>query len=98
MTKLDVHCYVVDGPILAEYHSGVIRNDEILSFFEQEFRFFEEILDEIKPHFVIMRIPDFHHIHLFHELCRKKGIKILEYLVTEIDEIGEKAVIEKYQK
>jgi hypothetical protein len=28
----------------------------------------------------------------------KKGIEILEKLVTEISEIGEKAVIEKYQK
>ena len=28
----------------------------------------------------------------------KKGIKILEQLVTEINEIGEKAVLEKYQK
>lgn len=28
----------------------------------------------------------------------KKGIKILEGLVTEINEIGEKTVLEKYQK
>ncbi len=28
----------------------------------------------------------------------KKGIEILEKLVTEISEIGEKSVIEKYQK
>ena len=28
----------------------------------------------------------------------KKGIKILEELVVEINNIGEKAVIEKYQK
>ena len=28
----------------------------------------------------------------------KKGIEILEKLVTEISEMGEKAVIEKYQK
>jgi len=28
----------------------------------------------------------------------KKGIEILEKLVTEISEIGQKAVIEKYQK
>ena len=28
----------------------------------------------------------------------KKGIEILEKLVTEISKIGEKAVIEKYQK
>jgi len=28
----------------------------------------------------------------------KKGIEILEKLVTEISEMGQKAVIEKYQK
>ncbi len=28
----------------------------------------------------------------------KKGVKILEELVREINEIGEKAVLEKYQK
>lgn len=28
----------------------------------------------------------------------QKGIEILENLVTEINEIGEKAVLEKYQK
>ena len=28
----------------------------------------------------------------------KKGIEILENLVNEINEIGEKAVVEKYQK
>ena len=28
----------------------------------------------------------------------KKGVEILEELVREIDEIGEKAVLEKYQK
>ena len=28
----------------------------------------------------------------------KKGIEILENLVTEINELGEKAVLEKYQK
>ena len=28
----------------------------------------------------------------------KKGIEILEKLVTEISEIGQKAVLEKYQK
>ena len=27
--------------------------------------------------FVIMRIPDFHHLKMFHALCRKKNIKVL---------------------
>ena len=51
--------------------------EEILMFFEQEFRFFEKILDEIKPEFVIIRLPDFHHIKLFCEICKKKNIHLL---------------------
>ena len=35
LTKLGVHCYVVDGPILAGHLSGVVKNDENLSFFQE---------------------------------------------------------------
>ena len=52
-------------------------SDEVLSFFEQEFRFFESVLDDIKPDFVIVRLPDYHHIRLFCEICKKENIKLL---------------------
>ena len=52
-------------------------SEEILTFFEEEFRFFENILDDINPDFVIVRLPDYHHIKLFCELCKKKNINLL---------------------
>ena len=58
-----------------KYHT--FSHDEIFSLFEQELKFFEKILDEVKPNFVIIRIPDFHHLKMFHALCRKKNIKVL---------------------
>ena len=50
---------------------------EILSILEQECKLFETILDEVKPDFLIMGQTNLHHNHLFHELCKSKGIKIL---------------------
>ena len=51
--------------------------DDILNLFEQECRFYEQVLDEIKPDFVIIRDVDMHHVSLFHEICRSRGITIL---------------------
>jgi hypothetical protein len=53
------------------------NRDEILSILEQECKLFEMILDELKPDFLIMPQTNLHHNHLFHELCKSKGIKIL---------------------
>ena len=53
------------------------KDREILSILEQECKFFENILDEIKPHFLIIKTTDFHRNHLLFELCRLKGVKIL---------------------
>ncbi len=52
---------------------------EILSILEQECRFFEKILDEIKPNFISMYIPISHHQLLFCKLAKSKGIKILMF-------------------
>ena len=51
--------------------------DEILSILEQECRLFEKILDEIRPDFLLMGITTFHHNHLFYEVCKARGIKVL---------------------
>ena len=50
---------------------------EIFSILENECRFFETVLDEIQPDYVIMKTTDLHYHKLFHELCRIKKIKIL---------------------
>ena len=51
--------------------------DEILSILEQECKLFENIIDEIKPKFLLMGTPNFHHTQLFYKICQSKGIKIL---------------------
>jgi hypothetical protein len=51
--------------------------DEILYILEKECRLFEEILDEVKPDFLIIKITDSHQSHLLHQLCKSKGIKTL---------------------
>ena len=56
--------------------------EEMISILEQECRFFENTIDEIKPDFVIMVRPYFHHDTIFFQLCKAKGIKVLELDTT----------------
>ena len=66
--------------------------DEIASILEQECKFFEKILDEIKPDFIITKDASRHHHQLFSELCIAKGIKILTLSKTNL---GSKTMISK---
>jgi hypothetical protein len=56
--------------------------DEILSTLEQECKFFENILDEINPNFLIIKVTDFHRNHLLAKLCKSKGVKVLMLIPT----------------
>jgi hypothetical protein len=51
--------------------------EEIWSILEQECKFFERVLDEIKPDFFITREPMLHQDEIFYQMCRSKGIKVL---------------------
>ena len=51
--------------------------EEIWSILEQECKFFENVLDEIKPDFFITRELFLHQDELFYQMCRAKGIKVL---------------------
>jgi hypothetical protein len=51
--------------------------EEIWLILEQECKFFESVLDEIKPDFFITREPFLHQDELFYQMCRAKGIKVL---------------------
>ena len=74
-------------------------SDEKLSIFEQECKLFEKILDEVKPNFLIMPMTTLHHNHLFYEICKASGIKVLmirasflftRYIISsEVDSIGD---------
>jgi len=76
------------------------KSDEILRILELECKFFEEVLDEIKPDFVLMFTPYLHHELLFFRLCKAKGIKTLELNNTKFDTavIGFEDEIKNYDK
>lgn len=48
--------------------------DEVLSILEQECKFFENVLNEIEPNFLIMFMTMLHYDHLFYEMCKQRGI------------------------
>jgi len=58
-----------------EFHS--FTDDEIFSIIQQELEFYDNVLDEISPDYVVMRIPDHHDIDLFYEICKAKKITVL---------------------
>lgn len=51
--------------------------NEILKIEEMSIRFFERVLNEVKPNFFITKQPSFHHLELFKEMCKKTNCKIL---------------------
>jgi len=51
--------------------------NEILSILEKECKLYESILDEVKPDVLIIHETALHQEHLFYQLCRQRGIKIL---------------------
>ena len=57
-------------------------SDEILSIDEHACKLFESVLDEVKPDFIVTKEPAFHHLEIFYELCRARGIKVLSYYIS----------------
>ncbi len=76
-------------PEFNEYYN--FKNDEILSIIEEECRFFEEILTESVPDFLLINATDWHHMYLLTEICKAKGIKVL---MLDLAKIGKKCRIE----
>jgi hypothetical protein len=58
-------------------HYYKFTDEEILSILEQELNFYNYVLDECKPDYVVMRIPEYQDIELFYAICKAKNIKIL---------------------
>ena len=61
------------------YYKNFYRfsNNEILNILEQECRFLENILQEIKPDYFFTRIPSLHHQELIFQMCKSMNIKII---------------------
>ena len=58
--------------------------DEILSIDEDACRLFVSVLDEVKPDYIITKEPVLHHLEIFYELCRARGIKVLMLSIPKI--------------
>ena len=76
--KIDLWQLVFSERIFVKYNKFYKFSEyEILSIVEQECRFFEKVLEEIKPDFLVIKLTDFHRNHLLAEICSAKGVKIL---------------------
>ena len=51
--------------------------NEVLKILERECKFFEKILEEVMPDFLIMRAGDLQQTKIFYEMCKTIGIKVL---------------------
>lgn len=72
------------------YNYHKFSHEEILSILEHETKFFEKILDDVKPDIFITREPGAHHHELLYELCLKRKIKPL--MLTQLF-LGKKCCI-----
>ncbi len=59
------------------YNFHRFSNHEILAIEEDACKLFEKILDEVRPNFVLTYLPALHHVELFYELSKAKGIRLL---------------------
>jgi hypothetical protein len=67
-----------------KYHKFLDK--EIFSILQQELEFYEKVLDEIKPDYVIIRNPEYQDIRLFYEICKSKNIPVLVLSFTRFSD------------
>jgi hypothetical protein len=58
--------------------------NEVLSILEQQCRFFENVIETVKPDFVIFPITNSGRMEIFYQLCLKLGIKVLMLNFTRL--------------
>ena len=76
--KLDISLLISNERFFNNWNQYyTFTSDEKLSIVEQECKLFEKILDEIQPDFLILPQTTFHHNHIFYEICKGRGIKVL---------------------
>ena len=59
--------------------------DEILLILEDEIKLFEMILDEVKPDFVLMSMTTQQHNHMFYEICKSRGLKVITHFESRLE-------------
>ncbi len=64
--------------------------EQILSIIERECRFFEKILEEVKPDFFLTNIITQHQTYLLYKMCQSKGIPVLSLSTVRF---GDRAMV-----
>ena len=59
--------------------------NQSLKILEQECKLFESILDEVKPDYLLINEPPFHHQKLIIELCKAKKIRVLILSISRFE-------------
>ncbi|MBL76926.1 MAG: hypothetical protein CL763_08405 [Chloroflexi bacterium] len=88
--KIDLWKLVQNERVFLYYNFHKFSKNEILNILEQECRFFENILDEIKPDFFFSKIPSLHHHELFYEMCKNSGVHVQ---IINFSMLGQKSTI-----
>tara|TARA_Y100000996_G_scaffold213798_1_gene167895 strand:+ start:815 stop:2317 length:1503 start_codon:yes stop_codon:yes gene_type:complete len=76
--NLDLQLIAFNDRIFYKFNSYYkFSRNEILCILEEEIRFFESVLDEIKPEFLIIFETHQQHNHIFYEICKARGIEVI---------------------
>lgn len=76
--------YADNGFIKYNKYYNNFKHDEILSILEQECKLFENIFNQVKIDFLILKLTDHHRIQLLFEIIKSLGIKTLMLNPTRI--------------
>ena len=57
------------SPQVNTFHK--FSKEEILCILENECKFFEKILSDVKPEFLILYMPNFHYDYILYKMCKK---------------------------
>lgn len=73
---------IIHGDRILTNHDGTnnyhkFQRNEILQILEQECKLYEQILDDIKPDFAIIKNPDYSQSQILFELCNSQNIPVL---------------------
>lgn len=76
--------YADNGFIKYNNYYNNFKHDEILSILEQECKLLENILNQVKIDFLIIKLTDHHKIQILFEMIKSLGIKILVLFPTRV--------------
>ena len=81
--KIDLWKIAYNDRIFFKYNDFYkFSTDKILSIVEQGCKLFESVLDEVKPDFLLIPVTNSGRMHIFYEICKARGIKVLMLIAS----------------